>query len=183
MQRAVDKIFIVGYMGCGKSSLGRRLAHRLGAVFADTDAMVERREGASVSDIFRFEGEERFRQLEREALEETIASEGFSVVSTGGGLPVWGDNMECMNRAGLTVYLRRTPEQIASRLSPYGRQKRPKLRGLSDEELVAFMHRNMAEREPFYARAQLVLECAGLSDDELIERIAAAGGHTPLPIG
>lgn len=75
--------------------------------------------------------------------------------------------MECMNRTGFTVYLRRTPEQIARRLSPYGRQKRPRLRGLNDEELVAFMTRDMAAREPFYAKAALTVECGAMTDDEI----------------
>lgn len=121
-------LFLVGYMGCGKSTLGRKLARRLGVPFADTDALVERREGASVADVFRYEGEACFRRIEREVLEETVGAGEAAVVSTGGGLPVWGDNMAYMNRAGRTVYLRRTAEQIARRLSPYGRQKRPRLR-------------------------------------------------------
>ena len=164
-------LFLVGYMGCGKSTLGRRLARRLGAEFADTDALVEQREGASVADIFRYEGEERFREVEREILEQVLADEGVAVVSTGGGLPVWRDNMARMNGAGYTVYLRRIPAQIASRLSPYGRQKRPRLRGLSDAELVEFMERDMAVREPFYSQAQLVVDCGSLSDDEVVEYI------------
>ena len=133
-------LFLIGYMGCGKSTLGRRLARRLGAEFADTDALIERREGASVADVFRYEGEERFREVEREVLEQTLAGTA-AVVSTGGGLPVWRDNMACMNAAGFTVYLRREAEQIARRLSPYGRQKRPRLRGLDDAELVEVMSR------------------------------------------
>ena len=98
-------LFLIGYMGCGKSTLGRRLARRLGAEFADTDALIERREGASVADVFRYEGEERFREVEREVLEQTLAGTA-AVVSTGGGLPVWRDNMARMNAAGFTVYLR-----------------------------------------------------------------------------
>lgn len=137
----------------------------------DMDSEIEQREGASIGDIFRFEGEEYFRGRERDLIEEIAVSEGDMVVSTGGGAPTWGDNMERMNTAGMTVYLRRTPQQIASRLSPHGRQKRPKLRGLNDEELVAFMTENMAEREPFYSRARLCIDCAERSDDELIEVI------------
>lgn len=76
-----------------------------------------------------------------------------------------------MNRVGTTVYLRRPAEQIARRLTPYGRQKRPRLRGLSDEELVAFMTRDMAAREPFYARARHTFDCSALSDEELVESI------------
>ena len=138
-------LFLIGYMGCGKSTLGRRLARRLGGEFADTDALIERREGASVADVFRYEGEERFREVEREVLEQTLAGTA-AVVSTGGGLPVWRDNMARMNAAGFTVYLRREAEQIARRLSPYGRQKRPRLRGLGDAELVEFMSRRRGGR-------------------------------------
>lgn len=164
-------LFLIGYMGCGKSTIGRKLARRLDAAFVDTDALVEEQEGASVADVFRYEGEERFRALERAALETALAMGENVVVSTGGGLPIWEDNMARMNVAGCTVYLRRTPEQIARRLSPYGRYKRPKLRGLDDEELVAFMTANMAEREPFYAQAKRIIDCAETSDDEVIEQI------------
>ena len=164
-------LFLVGYMGCGKSTLGRKLARRLGVDFIDTDALVEEREGASVADVFRYEGEERFREAERRVLDEVIAAAPFAVVSTGGGLPTWRDNMPCMNAVGHTVYLRRSPEQIARRLSPYGRRKRPRLQGLDDEQLVAFMRGDMAAREPFYAQASLVVDCDPMSDDELVEHI------------
>lgn len=170
-------IFLVGYMGCGKSTLGRRLARRLGVPFVDTDARVEEREGATVSDLFRYEGEQRFRKIEREVLDASIAEYPSAVISTGGGLPVWGDNMARMNAAGCTVYLRRSAENIAGRLSPYGRRKRPRLQGLNDEELVAFMTRDMASREPFYSRAKLILACDSLPDDELVERIVAYAGR------
>ena len=106
-------------------------------------------------------------------LEELIASRRALVVSTGGGLPTWEDNMACMNAAGTTLYLRRPAEQIIRRMSPYGRQKRPRLRGLDDDELLAFMRCDMADREPFYRQAQLIVECSGKSDNELIDWIVA----------
>lgn len=162
---------MVGYMGCGKTSMSKRLAKRLGMRFVDTDTMVEQIEGATIADIFRYEGEEYFRKIERQMLERSVASGDDVVVSTGGGLPAWGDNMEYMNRSGKTIYLRRSAEQIASRLSPYGRQKRPKLRGLNDEELIRFMRENMAEREPFYAKSHLVVDGEGLSDNEILNTI------------
>ncbi|WP_417015087.1 shikimate kinase [Alistipes sp.] len=168
-------LFLVGYMGCGKSTLGRKLARRLGVPFVDTDALIEQREGASVSDVFRYEGEQRFREVEREVLEQAIAEHESAVVSTGGGLPVWRDNMACMNAAGCTVYLCRTAENIAGRLSPYGRRKRPRLQGLDDHELVVFMTRDMAERDPFYRLAKRTIECDGRSDDEIVEWILACG--------
>ncbi len=137
----------------------------------DTDHCIERLEGASVNDIFRYEGEEHFRRQERRVLEELIALQEPLVVATGGGLPLWADNMERMNGCGLTIYIARSAEKIASRLSPYGRQKRPKLRGLNDEELIDFMRRNMAERTPWYEQAALILEGDRFSDDELVEQI------------
>lgn len=165
------KLFLIGYMGCGKSSLGRKIAKRADVRFVDMDSVIEEREGASVSDIFRYEGETYFRGKERELIEEIAAEADDAVVSTGGGVPTWQDNMSRMNEIGATVYLRRTAEQIALRLSPHGRQKRPKLRGLNDEELVRFMRENMAEREPFYSQAKHCIDCAAKSDEELIEEI------------
>lgn len=166
-------LFLIGYMGCGKSTLGKKLARRLGGTFVDTDSLVEAREGASVADVFRYEGEQRFREVERAVLDGVIAAGEAAVVSTGGGLPVWGDNMACMNAAGCTVYLRRSAQEIAGRLSPYGRRKRPRLRDLDDEQLVAFMERDMATREPYYAQATLVVDCNGRSDDEILDYILA----------
>ena len=165
------KLFLVGYMGCGKSSLGKKLAKALGVRFLDMDAEIESREGVSVSDIFHYQGEEYFRKSERLIIEEVAAESDDVIVSTGGGVPLWQDNMEVMNQIGLTLYLRRTAEQIASRLSPHGRAKRPKLRDLNDEELVVFMRDNMAQREPFYNKATLCIDCTPHSDAELVEMI------------
>lgn len=167
----MKKIFLIGYMGCGKSSLGRKLAKAGGMEFMDMDSIIEQREGASISDIFHYQGEEYFRDAERALIEELGTAEGDMVISTGGGAPAWQNNMELMNSLGATIYLRRTAQQIASRLSPHGRQKRPKLRGLNDEELVAFMTTNMAEREPFYSKAKYCVDCAERSDAELIDYI------------
>ena len=165
------KIFLIGYMGCGKSTLGRKIAKATGYRFIDMDATIEEREGASISDIFHYEGEEYFRKAERALIEELGAAEDNLIISTGGGAPTWRDNVAYMNSVGQTFYLRRTAKQIASRLSPHGRQKRPKLRGLNDEELVAFMTENMAEREPFYSQAAWTIDCAERSDAELIDII------------
>ncbi len=164
-------VFLIGYMGCGKSTLARKLARRLRAACADTDALVEAREGAAVADLFRYEGETRFREIEREVLDGVIDRGEAAVVSTGGGLPVWSDNMERMNRAGTTVYLRRSAESIARRLSPYGISRRPRLCGLSGDALVAFMQRDMAVREPYYARARWTVDCDALTDREVVELI------------
>ena len=164
------RLYLVGYMGCGKSSIGRKIARRTGVAFIDTDAEIERSEQATIADIIGYAGEEYFRHCERKVLDDT-ALQRDAVISTGGGLPVWNDNMARIRSLGTSVYIRRTPEQILSRLSPYGRRKRPKFRGLNDEQLLAFMRVNMAEREPFYAQADLIIDGEGRSDNEIIDAV------------
>jgi shikimate kinase len=157
-------------MGCGKSTVGRKVSRFAHIDFVDTDTMVEQREGATVADTITYQGEEYFRTVERAVLEDTATMEN-TIISTGGGLPVWGDNMERMKQLGLTVYLRRSPANIISRLSPYGRQKRPKIRGMNDEQLFEFMTTHMAEREPIYSQADVVLDCDKMADNEVIDTI------------
>lgn len=164
------RIYLIGYMGCGKSTIGRKIARFAHLDFADTDTLVERSEGSAVADIITYQGEEYFRGVEQRVLEAT-ASEDDIIVSTGGGLPIWGNNMERIGQLGLSVYLRRSPQNIILRLSPYGRQKRPKFRGLNDEQLLAFMTTHMAEREPVYSRADIVIDCDNMSDNDIIDLI------------
>lgn len=165
------KLFLVGYAGSGKSTFARHLSRRMASRYVDTDKCVEQMVGATIADIFLYEGEKYFRRAEREALESVASEEGDIIVATGGGLPTWSDNMEWMNSQGVTIYLRRSAEQILGRLSDFGRQKRPLFRGKSDEELLEFMHQQMAEREVYYAKAQIVLDCTTLSDEAAVENI------------
>lgn len=157
-------------MATGKSTIGRKVAKRTELPFLDTDKMLEEAEGAECADIMTYAGEEYFRNAERKALEKTTEVED-AIVSTGGGLPVWGDNQEWISEHGVSVYLKRTPEQILSRLSPYGRQKRPKFRGLNDEELLEFMHKHLAEREPTYMKADIVIDCSQMDDYEVVDKL------------
>lgn len=157
-------------MGCGKSTVGRKVARFSHLQFVDTDAQVEQAEGSTVADVITYQGEEYFRAVERKVLEQTAAEDDI-VVSTGGGLPTWSDNMEVISQLGVSVYLRRSPKNIISRLSPYGRQKRPKFRGLNDEQLLAFMTSHMAEREPVYSKADIIIDCDTMADDEVIDCI------------
>lgn len=164
-------IFLIGYMGCGKSTIGRKLSTRLGWRLVDTDQMIEEREKMTISEIFEKHGEPYFRDLERDTLRELQDCGESCVVSTGGGLPVWGDNMSFMREIGVTIYLRRTAENIASRLSPRGREKRPKLRGLSYGDMVAFMSRNIEERDPIYSESELIIEAVPMSDNEILTEV------------
>ena len=164
-------LFLVGYAGSGKTTMAKRLGRRLGCAVIDTDKRVERQEGASIADIFYYQGEEYFRCAERRAL-ESIEHDGVNaIVATGGGLPTWGDNMAWMREHGVSIYLRRSAEQILSRLSDYGREKRPLFRGKSDKELLEFMRKQMCEREKYYALSDIVVDCNALSDDDVVEYV------------
>lgn len=164
-------LVLVGYAGSGKSSLAKRLSKALGVGYVDTDTLVEQSVGASIADIFYYEGEEYFRRMERSVVDRLVADGYEGIVATGGGLPVWEDNMERLNSIATTIYLRRSPEQILSRLSAYGREKRPMFRGKSDEELLQFMREHIAEREPYYAKANIVVDCNMMSDQDVVQYI------------
>ena len=164
-------LFLVGYAGSGKSTMAKRLSRRLQMPVVDTDKLVEKMEGATIADIFYYQGEGYFREAERRALEGVDLRGDDVIVATGGGLPTWSDNMAWMREHGVVVYLRRSAEQILSRLSDYGREKRPMFRGKSDEELIVFMREQMAEREKYYAQADITVECTALSDDDVVERV------------
>ncbi|MDR0511040.1 MAG: shikimate kinase [Rikenellaceae bacterium] len=152
-------VFLIGFMGCGKSYLGRTLAARLGWELVDMDSEIERRCGMKIAEIFERHGEEYFRERERELLHE-LSERKRVVVSAGGGAPVHGDNMETMNRAGLTIYLKMSPSNLAKRLER-GMDKRPLIRDLTPGQLLAFIETRLPEREQWYARAKATVDCNG----------------------
>lgn len=162
-------LFLVGYMGCGKSSIGRRLAGKLGMRFLDMDSLIEQRCGCSVREFFASRGEEAFRRLEREQV-ALLAAERDAVVATGGGAPCFFDNMEVMNRAGVTVYFKMSPEKLAARLET-GKAKRPLLKDKNPEELLDFIRENLARRETYYLSSKLVIGCDGVSDEYIAEHV------------
>lgn len=164
-------LFLIGYMGCGKSKLGRKLAPELGYKLLDTDKIIEQAAGRTVAEIFAEKGEAWFRHRERVVLEWLAESSDNLVVSTGGGMACKGDNIEVMRRIGPTVYLKRSPANIVGRISEHGRWKRPAIRGMNDEQLLEYINRNLPDREPYYSQASLVLECDGLSDEQIMEQI------------
>lgn len=164
-------LFLIGYMGCGKSKLGRKLAPILGYKLLDTDRVIEERENLTVADIFAEKGEPWFRAQERAVLESLADYPDNVVVSTGGGLPCKGDNMTLMKSIGITVYLKRTPQNIVGRISEHGRWKRPAIRGMNDQQLLAYIEANLPGREPFYSQASLVIDCTAMSDEDIIEHI------------
>ncbi len=164
------RIYLLGFMGSGKSYTGKKLAARLGLPFVDLDQMIEKRAGKSISALFEEQGEARFRQFERETLHETNKHLA-AVVSCGGGVPCFHQNMEWINQNGISVYLKTNHDILFQRLKN-GRQQRPLLRGKTDEELRLYIEEKLKEREPFYNQAHIVLEQN--SNEAMAEKIIEA---------
>lgn len=164
------KIFITGYMGAGKSSAGRRIARRLGFEFIDMDDEFESVQGVSVSEYLLKKGEELFREKERDLLKEISLRKGNFVISTGGGTPCFYDNMELINRSGISVYLDMHPKSLAVRLEE-AKDERPMLKGLKGDGLINKISSHLEGRKPFYERAHIIVKGENLDLVGLIEKI------------
>lgn len=156
------RIILIGYMGAGKTTVGKALAAELGVPFYDLDWYITMRYHRSVSEIFAERGEEGFRDLERRMLHEAAEFENI-ILSCGGGTPCFFDNMEYMNSLADTVYLKATPDVLAMHLR-MGKGKRPLIEGKSPEELEAYIRTSLAEREKFYNQAKYTLDVSLLEN-------------------
>ncbi len=145
------RIYLIGYMGCGKSTLGRKLSEHLGLQFVDMDHYIEERNCKTIPQIFSEEGEAEFRKKERKALEE-LSEFTDIVIATGGGAPCFFDNIELMNKTGKTIYLNIDPKILADRLLK-SKTERPLIKGKSRDELVAFIDDTLKKRNEFYLQA------------------------------
>lgn len=146
------RIYLIGYMGCGKSTLGRRLSEHLGLQFVDMDHYIEERNCKTIPQIFSEEGEAEFRKKERKALEE-LSEFTDIVIATGGGAPCFFDNIDLMNKTGNTIYLNIDPKILADRLLR-SKTERPLIKGKSRDELVAFIDDTLKKRNEFYLQAK-----------------------------
>ena len=170
----MNKIYIVGYMGAGKTTAARRLASRLGWEVADTDDLFETKYRISVCDFFNKYDEPLYRKLESEVLKETESLENV-VVATGGGTACFFDNMDWMNQHGITVFLRISEKAVVDRLV-HAKRKRPLAEGKSEEELTEFVKKNYAERMPFYEQARLTVKAEDLDLDNLVRLVGNVEG-------
>lgn len=164
-------------MGAGKTTLGRSLAEVMGLEFIDLDHFIEARQHKTVKEIFAEVGEEGFRKIERASLEEVAQYENV-VISLGGGTPCFFDNMEVVNRSGVSVYLKPSEEVLLMRLIK-GKHKRPLLADKSDDQILQFIREQLAWREPYYLKASLVFEAShlenkadiGISANKLLQQL------------
>ncbi len=154
------RVILIGYMGAGKTTVGKALAANLGLTFYDLDWYITMRYHRSVPEIFAERGEEGFRDLERRMLHEVAEFENV-VVSCGGGTPCFYDNMEYMNSLADTVYLKADPDVLAQHLK-MGKGKRPLIEGKTPEELETYIQESLQAREPFYSQAKYTIDISVL---------------------
>ena len=161
------KIFLIGFMGCGKSTLGKKLALKLGYTFVDIDKEIERMVNMSITEYFQKHGEDAFRELESSAL-KTINLPENTVVATGGGAPCFFDNLQWMNENGTTIYLSLSPKALAKRLES-DTEQRPVLQNLKGEKLEQFIAERLQLRESFYKQAELIVKGIDQNPEKIIE--------------
>lgn len=162
------RILLIGFMGAGKTTLGRALANKLGVMFIDMDNYIENRFHKTIKELFTERGEQGFRTLERNILYEVAEFEDV-IIATGGGVPCWFDNMGYMNSQGKTVFLDASLETLFTRLT-ISHSQRPLLDGKSNEELRSYLKATLKERLPYYSKAQYTFCSDELEDKKQIDR-------------
>ena len=163
----MTRIILIGYMGAGKTTIGKALSKELGIIFYDLDWYIESRMRKTVSEIFAERGEEGFRKIEYNMLHEVAEFEDV-IISCGGGTPCFFDNMDYLNQQGLTVYLKAEPEVLYKHLQ-MAKVERPLLKGKSKEELLTFIKEQLEKREPFYTKARYTLDVSLMDNYDKIK--------------
>ncbi len=163
----MSNVILIGYMGCGKSTVGRRLSYRLRMPYVDTDNLIETKEKTTISDIFATQGEEVFRQMETDCIKSIFDYRQDYVIAVGGGLPVREENREIMKKLGTIIYLRAKPDTIYERLK--NDTKRPLLQGEDPQGKICTM---IGLRGPIYeAASDYIIDVDGKSFEEIINEI------------
>lgn len=167
----MEKIFLIGFMGSGKTTLGKKIASHLHLSFIDMDHYIEEKEKRTITSIFEMDGEARFREIEHEALKDLLDKENV-LVSCGGGTPCFHNNMQLINKVAQSVYLKVDPEMLLGRLKGATTQ-RPLLANLSMEELRLQISEKLAAREPYYLQSKIIHTSKGSPNRDLADLLIA----------
>ena len=163
----MKRVILIGYMGSGKTTVGKALSKETGMMFYDLDWYIESRMRKSVSQIFAEKGEEGFRKIEYNMLHEVAEFEDV-IISCGGGTPCFFDNIDYLNQQGEVVYLKASPETLYKHLL-MAKIERPLLKDKSADELIAYITEHLKQREPFYEKARHMLDVNVLDDYDKIK--------------
>ncbi len=161
-----DKIYLIGFMGCGKSTLGRKISRALNYEFVDLDQYIESVAGQSVASIFHDKGEEYFRTLETASL-QYFNDKKYIVLATGGGTPCFNDNLKMMLSHGCCVYIKMPEGALYQRLHKAS-PKRPLLQGKTEDALRSYIHETLLQREEIYMQSHIIADGINLSNTSLI---------------
>lgn len=164
------KISLIGYMGSGKTTIAKFLTQKAGFVYIDLDKEIEKIENKSVEDIFKDNGELYFRKKENEVLKQVLKLNNKIVLSTGGGTPVFYDNIEFINQNSISFYLYLSPNELAKRLIKQ-KNNRPLIKHLNNENITEFVAKHLFERNKFYQQAKHTINCQNKSVDEIVMNI------------
>lgn len=171
----VSRIYLIGFMGAGKSTVGKKLARRLGYRFVDLDDFFEEKYRIEIHQFFQKYDEPLFRQLEHERLIKTFEMQNV-VVATGGGTPCHWDGVQEMNRHGLSIFLEMSPKVIADRLM-HAKRKRPLILGKNETELIRFIDSKLNQRMDCYSQAHRRVNAVNLDLKELVKQIEGYEGN------
>jgi shikimate kinase len=167
-----NSIILVGFMGSGKTSIGKALSSKLGYKFYDTDEMISDKYGNSIAQIFEKEGEAYFRMLENQLTEE-LRKVKNAVISTGGGLPVFYDNMEILNATGETIYLKNSVRRLTERI--FMDKSRPLVKEYnSKSQLNEYVKNVLSSRKVFYSKSKHIINCQNKTIEEIVNEILIA---------
>ena len=168
-------VILIGYMGSGKSSVGRKLSEVLRYDYLDLDDYIQQQEGKSITEIFKNRGEIYFRKVESKYLNELISSKDNTIISLGGGTPCYGNNMEAIKSTNdiISIYLKTSIAILSDRLF-LEKDKRPLISHLEDkDELIEFIGKHLFERSPYYNQSDIAINTDQKSLDEVVEMIVA----------
>lgn len=170
MSESSGNIYLIGFMGCGKSYWGRQLSKGLKIPVCDMDAIIEAKEQAKIADLFRDKGEAYFRQQEHQVLQGLIRAGKRYIVSCGGGTPCFNNNMALMNAHGATFYLKAGKDYLFNNLK-INRQTRPPIAKLNDAELLHFIDTKLDERKVYYEQARYSIDMDNMKPFEFLQAV------------